>query len=321
MRMNSSMSRAPRPSGHGPSSAAQGASPRARGASSARRASRGWRPRRRRRRNAARRRRRADNSSRRAKRLRSRCAGIDVLASLQPVDDFARPDFGVVDLAETLRRSASPDPGWSTTSDMHAALRKPPRQADAVLHLLRRIEPVELNEDRRATLDAFRAGVERGEMLVPVGDFDALAVLMRETHAAVEDGSHALVELEASRRVVSAGLAAWPLAERAHQSPASVTRILRSEVSPLAPPRIDSFRLKLRRFGFVERQNILIKLCFARGGLQQLPMLAVELVRMKLDISLPSAITLRELYNGQRRQSRSSRLATTSLELGMPRLL
>jgi hypothetical protein len=119
----------------------------------------------------------------------------------------------------------------------------------------------------------------------------------------------------------SAGLAAWPLVERAHQSPAPVTRILRSEVSPLAPPPMGSFRLKLRRLGFVGRKNILIKLCFARGGLQQLPMLAVELVRMKMDISLPSGITLRELYNGQRRQSRSSQLATTSLEPGMSRLL
>ena len=38
------------------------------------------------------------------------------------------------------------------------------RQADAVFHLLRRIEPVELDEDRRAALDAFGAGVERGQM-------------------------------------------------------------------------------------------------------------------------------------------------------------
>ena len=83
-----------------------------------------------------------------------------------------------------------------------AALREPARQADAVFHLLRRIEAIELDEDRRAALDAFGADIERGQMRFAVGNFDALAVLVRETHAAIEEGPQALVEIEAPRRVV-----------------------------------------------------------------------------------------------------------------------
>ena len=53
---------------------------------------------------------------------------------------------------------------------------------------------------------------------------------------------------------------------------------------PPAPPRMESFRQTLRQLGFVEGQNIGIELRYARGGLQQLPALAAELVGLKPDV-------------------------------------
>jgi putative ABC transport system substrate-binding protein len=47
---------------------------------------------------------------------------------------------------------------------------------------------------------------------------------------------------------------------------------------------MESFRQALRQLGFVEGQNIAIELRYARGGQQQLPELAAELVGMKVDV-------------------------------------
>ena len=80
------------------------------------------------------------------------------------------------------------------------------------------------------------------------------------------------------------GLAAWPLAARAQQSAAPVIGVLWPGASPPEPPRMESLRQALRQLGFVEGQNISIELRYARGGLQQLPELAAELVRMKVDV-------------------------------------
>jgi ABC-type uncharacterized transport system substrate-binding protein len=84
--------------------------------------------------------------------------------------------------------------------------------------------------------------------------------------------------------ILGAGLAAWPLAARAQQSAAPVIGVLWPGVSPPEPPRMESLRQALRQLGFVEGQNISIELRYARGGLQQLPELAAELVRMKVAV-------------------------------------
>ena len=47
---------------------------------------------------------------------------------------------------------------------------------------------------------------------------------------------------------------------------------------------MESFTQALRQLGFVEGQNLSIELRYARGGLQQLPELAAELVRLKVDV-------------------------------------
>jgi ABC-type uncharacterized transport system substrate-binding protein len=47
---------------------------------------------------------------------------------------------------------------------------------------------------------------------------------------------------------------------------------------------MESFTQALRQLGFTEGQNVSIELRYARGGLQQLPELAAELVRLKVDV-------------------------------------
>jgi putative ABC transport system substrate-binding protein len=79
---------------------------------------------------------------------------------------------------------------------------------------------------------------------------------------------------------------AWPLTARAQQQGDSVLKIgvLWPGVAPPASPRMESFRLALRQFGYVEGRNIAIDLRYAEGGVRQLPELAAELVRLKVDV-------------------------------------
>src|SRR4051812_16027470 len=80
------------------------------------------------------------------------------------------------------------------------------------------------------------------------------------------------------------GAAAWPLAAQAQQSAMPVIGILWPGAEPPAPPRMESFRQTLRQLGFVEGQNVAIELRYAPGGLQQIPDLAAELVRIRSDV-------------------------------------
>src|SRR5881392_3271467 len=77
---------------------------------------------------------------------------------------------------------------------------------------------------------------------------------------------------------------AWPLAARAQQSAMPVIGVLWPGASPPGSPRMESFTQALRQLGFIEGQNVSIELRYARGGLQQLPELAAELVRIKVDV-------------------------------------
>ena len=78
--------------------------------------------------------------------------------------------------------------------------------------------------------------------------------------------------------------ATWPLAVRAQTSATPMVGVLWPGAEPPAPPRMESFRQTLRQLGYVEGQNIGIELRYARGGLQQLPALAAELVGLKPDV-------------------------------------
>jgi ABC-type uncharacterized transport system substrate-binding protein len=81
------------------------------------------------------------------------------------------------------------------------------------------------------------------------------------------------------------GAAAWPLGARAQQA-GTIRKIgvLWPGASPPASPRMESFRQGLRQSGYFEGQNVAIELRYAEGGLQQLPDLAAELVRLKVDV-------------------------------------
>src|SRR6266542_3983897 len=54
--------------------------------------------------------------------------------------------------------------------------------------------------------------------------------------------------------------------------------------SPGPSPELDAFRQGLRELGYIEGQNIAIEYRFAGGRVGQLPELAAELVRLKVDV-------------------------------------
>src|SRR5262249_61327473 len=77
---------------------------------------------------------------------------------------------------------------------------------------------------------------------------------------------------------------------RAQQQTGKVARI--GYLGPGSPSfsssLLDAFRQGLRELGWVEGQNIVIDYRFAEGRLDRLPNLAVELVRLKVDIIVAS---------------------------------
>jgi putative ABC transport system substrate-binding protein len=81
-------------------------------------------------------------------------------------------------------------------------------------------------------------------------------------------------------------LTASPGAAHAQQGSANVPRIgvLWPGVSPPASPRMESFRRGLREQGYIDGRNVNVELRFAREGMQSLPSLAAELVRMNVNV-------------------------------------
>ena len=64
-------------------------------------------------------------------------------------------------------------------------------------------------------------------------------------------------------------------------------------------PRIVEVGQALRRAGYVEGQNVVIERRYAQGGLQQLPDLAAELVRLKAYVITAFRLTI-DLSRGPR---------------------
>jgi putative tryptophan/tyrosine transport system substrate-binding protein len=81
--------------------------------------------------------------------------------------------------------------------------------------------------------------------------------------------------------------AAWPFHARAQQS-GLIARIgiLWPGAAAPAPPRLESFREGLRELGFIDGQNAAIELRYSEKGPQELPHLAADLVRAKVDVIL-----------------------------------
>src|SRR5438093_13777997 len=84
--------------------------------------------------------------------------------------------------------------------------------------------------------------------------------------------------------LLGSAAAAWPLAARAQQGSTPTIGLLWPADAPPVFPRMESFRQGLRASGLVEAQNVAIELRYAQRGPQQLPELAAELVRLKVDV-------------------------------------
>jgi putative tryptophan/tyrosine transport system substrate-binding protein len=88
--------------------------------------------------------------------------------------------------------------------------------------------------------------------------------------------------------------AAWPLAARAQQ-PGKFARIGHLDLGPASAreSRVAALRTGLRALGWVEGKNIIIEFRWA-DGIQQLPELAAELVRLKVDVIFAPSSTMVE---------------------------
>jgi ABC-type uncharacterized transport system substrate-binding protein len=83
-----------------------------------------------------------------------------------------------------------------------------------------------------------------------------------------------------------------PLADA--QQPEKVPRIgyVAGSDNPKAPgPQIEAFRQGLRDLGYFEGKNILVEYRYAEGKVDRIPSLVAELVQLKVDVLVASAIT------------------------------
>src|SRR5215469_1907526 len=81
----------------------------------------------------------------------------------------------------------------------------------------------------------------------------------------------------------------WPLASRAQQQPRTrVIGVLWPGTTAPPAPRMESFRQGMRETGMIEGRDFVIELRYAENGLQHLPELVAELVRMKVDVISPA---------------------------------
>jgi putative ABC transport system substrate-binding protein len=90
------------------------------------------------------------------------------------------------------------------------------------------------------------------------------------------------------------GAAAWPLAARAQQA-GKVACIGYLDIGPASAraDRVEAFRAGLRDLGHVEGRNIAIEFRFAET-VEQLPELAADLVRLKVDVIFAQSSTMVE---------------------------
>ena len=86
-------------------------------------------------------------------------------------------------------------------------------------------------------------------------------------------------------KVTAGSLVPWPLRANAQQRMLRIG-VLWPGASPPAPPRMESFKQTLDLLGFVEGQNVEIDLQYAKEGLRQIPNVASDLVRRRVDVIL-----------------------------------
>jgi putative tryptophan/tyrosine transport system substrate-binding protein len=84
--------------------------------------------------------------------------------------------------------------------------------------------------------------------------------------------------------------AVWPLAARAQQSSPALIGFLNAGAATTNKKAIDAFRDGLRNLGYIEGRNVRFEYRFADGYLDRLPALAAELVGLKPDVLVSSAV-------------------------------
>jgi len=99
--------------------------------------------------------------------------------------------------------------------------------------------------------------------------------------------------------------AAWPLAARAQQSTMRVIGILSPETP--ASPFVEALRVGLQELGYVDGRNVRYEYRWAEGNFERLPDLAVELVRLNVDV-IVAFVTVASL---------AAREATTTIPIVM----
>jgi putative tryptophan/tyrosine transport system substrate-binding protein len=93
--------------------------------------------------------------------------------------------------------------------------------------------------------------------------------------------------------LVGGAVATWPLAARAQHPAMPVIGFIGPAPAATYLPRVEALRAGLRDLGYVEGKNIVIEFRWA-DRVDELPDMAAELVRMKVDILLVSSSTFVE---------------------------
>jgi putative ABC transport system substrate-binding protein len=84
----------------------------------------------------------------------------------------------------------------------------------------------------------------------------------------------------------------WPLETRAQQKSMPVIGLLGFGLPDRGTPNVAAFRQGLRELGYIEDRNILIEYRWAEGKPERFPVLAAELVALKVDIIVTAGGTL-----------------------------
>lgn len=84
--------------------------------------------------------------------------------------------------------------------------------------------------------------------------------------------------------LVAAGLLLATAAAAEAQQPAKAYRVGFLSTSSAADSTFDAFRQGLRELGYAEGKNVVVEARFAEGLLERLPVLAVELIRLRVDV-------------------------------------